>query len=143
MVAYSFKKRFVSPIQLGLKIKVDPKYRIVPVRDLLPKTQTIRAEGKRRHARKDETLQLYHAQRTKQCFLIGTAPCRSVESIELLLENTSMDVKIEGFKLKSRQIDEFIREDGFLDVADMLEFWKTEHPGVTHFRGFLIKWTPK
>ena len=143
MVAYSFKKRFISPIQLGLQMKVDPKHRLVPVADLLPKTQTIRAEGKRRHARKGETLQLYQSQRTKQCFLIGTAPCRSVESIELLLKNNSIDVKIEGFKLKSKQIDEFVREDGFKDVADMLDFWKTEHPGVTDFRGFLIKWMPK
>lgn len=47
MVAYSYKRRFVTPIRVGL--------------GLLPKRQTIRAHGLRRHARAGEELQHYCA----------------------------------------------------------------------------------
>ena len=64
MSAYSFKRRFVNPIRVGLCL--DPIFQIgkhevsemeAPIR---PKRQTIRAEGKRRHARPGEIVQLYH-----------------------------------------------------------------------------------
>jgi hypothetical protein len=152
MVAYSFKRRFVDPIRVGLGILTsEPKAihswrgfsTIAPAIELpQPKTQTIRAVGKRRHARTAETLQLYCGQRSSSCFLIGVAQCRSVESIELWLKNNAIDVKIDRLRMKAAKIDEFIRADGLKDVADMLDFWKTKHPGVEHFKGFLVKWLP-
>lgn len=76
MVAYSFKKRFVDPIRVGLS-SVSLSF------DCQPKRQTIRSIGKRRHARPGETLQLYTAMRTKQCRKIGDARCMGVEGVLL------------------------------------------------------------
>lgn len=81
MVAYSFKRQFVAPIRIGLGKEVfDAAYRSDSV-VLRPKRQTIRAIGKRRHARVGETLQLYTAMRTKQFQLIGKARCTVVRHI--------------------------------------------------------------
>lgn len=88
MVAYSFKKMFVPPIQVGLGLKSadhvfeieqpDGTFKFTTVR---PKRQTIRQEGKRRHAKAGETTQLYHAMRTKQCFKIGEGRCTKTAAI--------------------------------------------------------------
>ncbi|MBF0375797.1 MAG: ASCH domain-containing protein [Alphaproteobacteria bacterium] len=63
-MAYSFKARFADPIETGQK------------------RQTIRKD-RRRHARPGETIQLYTAQRTIHCRLIGTATCVAVHRIEI------------------------------------------------------------
>lgn len=49
MVAYNFQSRFAGPIKRG------------------EKSHTIRKNGKRRHARPGEPLQLYTGMRTKSC----------------------------------------------------------------------------
>lgn len=67
MPAYSFKSRFAEPILSNQKL------------------QTIRAVGKRRHARVGERMQLYTGMRTKQCKLIATRICSSVHHIELMI----------------------------------------------------------
>lgn len=79
MVAYSFKKQFIKPVQAGLGI-LDPS----PENSLItPKRQTIRAIGKRRHAREGENIQLYYGMRTKQCTSIGVARCSAVTPIKM------------------------------------------------------------
>jgi hypothetical protein len=60
MVAYSFQPMFELPIVLGTK------------------RQTIRAAGKRRHARAGDTLQLYLGMRTPRCRLLATASCADI-----------------------------------------------------------------
>lgn len=142
MVAYSFKQRFVQPIRVGLS-------RISLSFDCPPKRQTIRAIGKRRHARPGETLQLYFAQRSPQCEKIGDARCISVQEIRLVFGRTQ-EVRIApgcpDFELmRSRErLDEFATGDGFDDWDDMHEFWKREHGGkrLGPFVGMLIRWEP-
>lgn len=77
MVAYSFRQRFVAPIQVGLGT-----IEHIPGTEYAPKRQTIRANRKR-HARPGEELQLYCGMRTKGCFLIGRARCTSVSGVRL------------------------------------------------------------
>ena len=65
MVAYSFRPRFIEPILGGRK------------------RQTIRAIGRRRHARPGDPLQLYAGMRTRNCRLIGRAICIDVVEVGL------------------------------------------------------------
>jgi hypothetical protein len=65
MVAYSFKPRFEMPIVT------------------LRKTGTIRAHGRRRHARPGERLQLYTGMRTRSCRLLATAECQSSDRLRV------------------------------------------------------------
>lgn len=162
MVAYSFKKRFVAPIRYGLGLIMKDDYGnwlqcesvIEPgkttsrpfdcYKDLepgaCPKRQTIRAVGKRRHARPGETLQLYTAMRTKQCQKISDARCVSVEPIRIVVEKLLIQTWVNGDFIGDLP-HKFARDDGFADAHDMLDFWTKEH-GLGQFDGFLIKWEP-
>lgn len=167
MVAYSFKKRFVTPIRYGLGLMpIDGKW--LPCESVIelgqrdaipfdpfkhlertarPKRQTIRAVGKRRHARPGETLQLYTAMRTKQCKKIGEARCTAVLPIRIMVNEHSMPVEVDGRHVGVGSHDypgglrELAQLDGFEHAEDMHEFWKKEH-GLGEFSGVLIKWEP-
>jgi len=133
MVAYSFKPRFAEPILDGTK------------------TQTIRANGKRRHSRVGEELQLYTGMRTRNCKLIRRAECIEVLPVRLLFSYKNGPV---GFFVDKRQLDTaemetFAYADGFgrdgdSAVMDMTVFWLKEHgdPKVDMlaFDGALIRW---
>ncbi len=136
MVAYSFKPRFVVPIRAGLGIDAPPSVR--------PKRQTIRAVGKRRHARPGEQLQLYQGMRTRECFLIGRAKCKSVHLIQIDTRSLSnFGVRLDGGNwLRERDLLQFVQDDGFDDDADMLAFWNKEHPNETLFDGVCVRWEP-
>lgn len=161
MPAYSFKKRFVPNIRAGLgligimegKVEIPCEFVIDdgstvarpfdPMRDLdppvRPKRQTIRAEGKRRHARPGETVQLYCAMRTKQCFKIGEARCVSVDPITIGVRKSKLEIM--RFKPNPIGLDAFARADGFADIGEMHAFWVKEH-GLGLFKGVLIRWEP-
>lgn len=71
MVAYSFKKQFIRPILIGLGAPLSPDEFAVGMDEFgnvsrpVGKRQTIRALGKRRHARPGELVSLYFGMRTK------------------------------------------------------------------------------
>lgn len=144
MVAYSFKARFVAPIQLGLG-KPDPEA-IFRAPGMQPKRQTIRATGKRRHARPGETLQLYTAMRTKQCRKIGEARCTEVIPIEIRFDDIVFWVYLPASSTRSARIKgdalkDFAKSDGFDNSNDMAAFWRVEHGSGT-FHGLVIRWEP-
>ena len=121
MVAYSFKKQFSPYILNGSK------------------AQTIRAERKR-HARPEETLQLYTGMRTKHCRLIGTATCRRVEPITIDFPlNTVLIGK--AVLMGWRDLDGLAHRDGFDGWLSMRAFWHDNHPAASVFSGVLIRWT--
>ncbi len=142
MVAYSFNRRFEEPILAGTKC------------------QTIRAVGRRRHARAGETVQLYRGMRTRHCQLIGEAVCTSVDLITIIVRELGTGPRIIVIHLgtvpdrQSRMtidtaagLDEFARRDGFADAADMAAFWWSAHRelisfGEIVFKGVLIRWAP-
>ena len=159
MVAYSFKRRFVDPIRVGLGLEIAPAKIVavsgpgpMKVGDSVtfptpaPKRQTIRAHGKRRHARPGDELQLYCGMRTKGCFLIGRARCVAVEN--LTLWHGTGDLKLDltvmlgGKLLGPRQLAAFARGDGFTDAADMARFWNEEHGARAKWQGIVVRWEP-
>lgn len=140
MVAYSFKKRFVLPIRVGLGLigmgEDQPP--------MVPKWQTIRAHriGRARNARPGETLQLYCEMRTKHCFKIADALCTRVRPIEIeVYSNTFGLFQIEGRSMSGTEIENFARSDGFEDLEKMHRFWISNH-GAKKFSGVLIEWEP-
>jgi len=140
MVAYSYQPMFVPPIERGLKTPPGPR----------PKRQTIRARGKRRHARPGEELQLYTGMRTKHCRLIGRARCTSVRGIKIAFRKTWRRdwVRIYGGGHKHEIIDRpdilngFAQRDGFDDWCALRRFWAQKHKNVRDFEGLLIEWEP-
>ena len=123
MVAYSFKQRFAAPILAGTK------------------RQTIRADRKR-HARPGEELQHYTGMRTKHCRLIGRAICEALLTILINLEADYVVVRRFDHEelFEGAALDEFARDDGFEDWADMKAFWRAEHGTIDRFEGVLVKW---
>lgn len=156
MVAYSYKGRFVAPIRVGLGLPVQDEHRELggyqPGQIIKPKTQTIRSNGKKRHARPGETVQHYHAQRSPKCFKIGEGKCISVDEIRLFIQGEIIVInrdKGDGWMQQERigapnDLDSFAVKDGFSDWADMRAFWLEEHAGeLKHlgpFVGVLIRW---
>jgi hypothetical protein len=129
VVAYSFQKQFAAPILAGTK------------------RQTIRAAGKRRHARPGEDLQLYTGMRTRSCLLIATAKCASVHKVELFFSKhgASELFRIDGAPISLTAMASFARLDGFNDVDEMAAFWWKHHSdlaigGYIEFTGKLIRW---
>jgi hypothetical protein len=124
MVAYSFNKRFVLPIENRTK------------------THTIRAyrKGNSRHARPGETLQLYTALRTRHTRLIGLAECLDIYDIEIHLGGsvTFPDTGLKGYC--GDRLDLFAQLDGFENWRDFYDFWRREHRKVSKFNGVLIEW---
>lgn len=123
MVAYSFKARFIAPIQDRTK------------------RQTIR-NTRKRHARVGETLQLYSGMRTKFCKLIGTAKCIGVSDIRLDFDERRVEHASGHALTTEAETDAFAQTDGFADWRAMEAFWAKEHPGVRQFSGVLIVWGP-
>lgn len=136
MVAYSFQRRFVPAIRVGLG--QDEHARICG--DVHPKRQTVRADRKR-HARPGELLQLYCGLRTKRCRLIGVARCTACEPITLDLRGRIM-LQGERPMIRARDLDAFAQSDGFVDWNDMCEFWYLFHPDLEEFSGVVIRWQP-
>lgn len=138
MVAYSFRRQFVNPIKAGLGLPIADPY--VPP----PKRQTIR-KPRKRHARPGEVLQLYCAQRTRQCFKIGDARCVSVDPVSLHFRNQRQDdsvkIALQPSINRPLALDRFAQSDGFADWAELREFWRKEH-AVDDFTGVIIKWEP-
>lgn len=134
MVAYSYKRRFIAPIAVGLGL--------AQTEGVLPKRQTIRALGKRRHARPGEVLQHYFGMRTRQCFLIGTAICEKVLPVRMQIGRDTLSVTLDGLPMTLGDTDEFARRDGFSGLPDMHQFWCEEHPQVRDFQGVCIMWRP-
>jgi len=145
LVAYSFKSRFVAPICVGLNIEIPVRVglKIACGTEIRPKRHTIRAIGKRRHAMAGEELQLYHAQRSRDCFLIARANCTDTKPIYIdVREDADMRFRIGKKWLSDREAEAFALSDGFGSIEDMWLFWRREHKGVDRFAGVLVEWAP-
>lgn len=151
MVAYSFKRRFIVPIALGLGIA----YRLDDVCDIdaKPKRQTIRAVGRRRHAKVGEFVQLYTGMRTRQCRQLGVGKCVEVLGVLFkwsewqsfdtypIAETDPCVYRRCGQLAPIVDKDAFAQADGFGSFAEMEAFWNENH-GRETFAGLLIKWEP-
>lgn len=124
MVAYSFNPRFIEPIRQGIK------------------TQTIRAQGARRHARPGELLQLYSGMRTAHCLkILPDVTCLAVMQVRIhFADGAIVRAFTEGVRV--RDLDAFAIRDGFADAVDMWAFWRDHHPEAMKvgFQGVVIEW---
>lgn len=132
MVAYSFKPRFVLPIELG------------------DKRQTIRGVGKKRHARAGDTLQLYTGPRMKPR-KIGEATCESSGPITLAFGDATKrpfvvfgDPQTAGpgeILITPAELDAFAVLDGFADWQALADFWAETHaPLPAEWTGVIVRW---
>ncbi len=125
MVAYSFNPRFETPIREGWK------------------TQTIRAAGRRRHARPGELIQLYCGLRTAHARkIVPDVRCTDVMQVEIEFDGTFAIYKIVTDWVRVRDLDAFAIRDGLTDAVDMSAFWRKNHPECLAygFTGLLIEW---
>jgi hypothetical protein len=124
MVAYNFKQEFADDVAA------------------LKKRQTIRANGKRRHARPGEPLQLYTGMRTQGCrkLVLPDPSCKSAEPISIwfLSNGQGINVTVNGKPLEDHALDMLAQADGFRDADGLRQFIAEEH-GLP-FDGTLIKW---
>ena len=105
MVAYNFQTQFAPDVEAGRK------------------RQTIRSDGKRRHAQPGEMVQLY------------TGVCTASDGCEI-----REDAVLVG-DIAPRDLDGFARADGFRDFDHMKQWFRDTH-GLP-FTGRLIAWEPQ
>ncbi|BAQ44383.1 hypothetical protein [Methylobacterium aquaticum] len=128
MVAYSFTPRFEVPILEGRK------------------TRTIRAIGRRRHARPGEELQLYVGMQTSACRLLARRSCSSVVPVRLVFGTAGLAelFEVDGAPIAPAAMEAFARADGFEDTGDMARFWFATHAkrgtAVVDFAGLMVSW---
>lgn len=124
MVAYNFQKQFADDVREGRK------------------RQTIRANGKRRHARPGEMLQLYTRMRQPGCELLREARCLNATPVRIDFRRGKINgVKLQrnGYSPGLETLDEFARRDGFADWGAMAKWFRANH-GDRVFVGTLIQW---
>jgi hypothetical protein len=140
MVAYSFKRRFVNPIRMGLGL--DPLVDFPPAAG--PKRHTIRGPRVRGHAREGQQLDLFFAQRTRHCFLIARTFCTGVAPITLVFDNEHEGVISPGLRIAQwgyGSLDAFAVGDGFANWAELKKFWAVERGcDEFSFKGNIIFW---
>lgn len=146
MTAYSFAPIFKNPILIGLGLdkhvhSMEPK----PV----PKRQTIRAIGKKRHARVGERVQLYIGLPTKHPEKLGEGICTKVSHIKIELvaldNGLHFRMQVDGRVFVERKEREaFARADGFVDVDAMQQFWQKHNDlrAGHEWHGLIIHWEP-
>lgn len=118
MVAYNFKSQFAEAVEDGKK------------------RQTIRANGKRHHAKPGQRLQLYTGMRTKGCRKLLDTECK--KSLPVTIKESEWGdavVFLNGVHVNALRIAE---ADGFKSIKSMLDFFRETH-GLP-FEGTLIMW---
>lgn len=123
MVAYNFKRRFVEPIRAGTK------------------RQTLRKQGKRRHAMPGEKLQLYTGQRTKSCekILEEDPTCLGTATVVVRCGLQTVSVNFAGKWLTANELVVFARSEGFAGPADFHQYWLDNH-GTGDHELVAIRW---
>lgn len=121
MVAYNFQARFEAPLLARTK------------------RQTIRAEGRKRHARAGETIQLqagprFHPRR------LGLATCEAVDGITLSFGNRPSVILPAVTIDAPADLDAFAVLDGFASWRDLAAFWAVTHGEHFVFEGLRISW---
>lgn len=129
MVAYTFKGRFVEPIQEKTK------------------RQTIRAVGKKRHAWPGDRIQVYTGDRFHPR-KVGESTCQSREAIRFdfaagrVWIGEGVHHSDQGVRIiqGDAALDHFARLDGFQDWQALVDFWAETHNVEDSWTGILITW---
>lgn len=132
MVAYTFKSRFVGPIERR------------------EKRQTIRAVGKKRHSQPGEQIQLFTGDRFHPR-KVGVATCATSGPITLAFGDATkrpfvtfddpQTAKAKDILITPAELDDFAVSDGFADWQALADFWAETHsPLPAEWTGILITW---
>ena len=103
MVAYNFQARFAPDVAAGRKL------------------QTIRAEGRRAHAKAGDRVQLYTGMRTKACRKLAEGICEVSTYCQISEQGVT------NGNYPPTALEEFARADGFDSWADMLGWFEKTH----------------
>jgi hypothetical protein len=120
MVAYNFQARFATVVEGGAK------------------TSTIRAIGKRRHARAGDCLQLYIGQRTISCRKLREAMCSAVRVIDIETDRIIVAGDVARLGVDAVYVEALAQQEGFADAEEMVAWFEATH-GLP-FSGLLIEW---
>lgn len=124
MVAYNFQSQWAGDVESGAKC------------------QTIRANGRRRHARPGEALQLYTGMRTKACRKLRhpDPTCREALPVRITVTSVmgALSLMVDGRHVQD--VEAFAWVDGFAS-ADAMAAWFGKTHGFPFF-GTLIRWDP-
>lgn len=128
MPLYDFRPRFADQILAGTK------------RQTIRKPRSERS----RHAREGDLVHLYTGLRTKASRKLGAAPCIGVDEVRLnfLRDRVTVTSAI-GTRpiLQPADLDDFAREDGLADWADMKATFREIHGAdLVEFWGCIIYW---
>jgi hypothetical protein len=118
VVAYNFQERFAADVESGKK------------------HQTIRANGKRRHAKQGDALQLYTGQRTKKCRKLRDATCHDACLIKLYSSHAITFCPQEIHT--GEALERLAQQDGFASWSEMRDWFAAVH-GLP-FSGTMICW---
>jgi hypothetical protein len=143
MVAYSYKRRFVPAIQVGLANSLEEIVALNLNHSPAPKRQTIRGpRGGHGHAKPGQLMHHFCGMRTEGCFLIGIGRCIGTNPIHLSFKPDKVECHAIGIFTLASYLDRFAKLDGFIDWTELRSFWRENHQGVNKFEGFLIRWEP-
>ena len=126
MVAYNFRAEYAEKVRTRAK------------------RRTIRAYGKRRHARPGDMLQLYTGMRTKRCEKLLEVPCRSTSHVAMLPDKVvvvPISQQRDGqivYIVRRGELDEFAHLDGLENWMSMRELFEQMHGWP--FGGLMIQW---
>lgn len=108
MVAYNFQPRFAPDVAAGRKL------------------QTIRAEGRRTHAKAGDRVQLYTGMRTKACRKLAEGTCE----VSTYCQISEQGVTTGNYPPTA--LEEFARADGFDSWADMKGWFEKNARAAVH-----------
>ena len=71
---------------------------------------------------------------------IRAACCITIERLVMTIDPRSITIRRNGDELNPREVEDFVREDGFESSHDFREHWIKKR--CTGFTGTLIRWWP-
>ena len=120
MPALNFQRKFAP----GIMAMLDKNF--ATRTGIKPKITTIRAQRKHQ-IKKGDTLYLYVGQRTKQCKLLGSTPCKKIEGIFIDENREGPIVKVDGFRLSLAEAQKVAETDGFESLQAFVRWFKLTH----------------
>lgn len=138
-----FQERFAPAVELGLNHRTaaggawaKDEHGNDVWNGLRPKRQTIRAPRKDgKVAKVGDTLYLYTGLRTKKCRKLGEAKCMGSWKVSISRDGVLIDNNL----FVDHEADEFARDDGFKDFAE-LRAWIDKTHGPEVFVGQVYRW---
>lgn len=114
------------------------KPKFAPLVESGAKRQTIRAtRADNRVPQPGDVTKLYTGLRTIKARLLLAAPVIDCEPVRIDFSERSL--VLGGNRLRLGTLEQFAKEDGFADAAELFDWFKETH-GPDDFEGFCVRW---